>query len=31
MDSLTPPELPHQETAGSPLFPVTIETPSPYK
>ena len=31
MDSLTPPELPHQETPQSPLFPVTIETPSPYE
>ena len=31
MDSLAPPKLPHQETLQSPLFPVTIETPSPYK
>ena len=31
MDSLAPPELLHQETPGSPLFPVTIETPSPYE
>ena len=31
MDSLAPPELPHQETPGSPSFPVTIETPSPYE
>ena len=31
MDSLTPPQLPHQETPGSPSFPVTIETPSPYE
>ena len=31
MDSLAPPKLPHQETPGSPSFPVTIETPSPYK
>ena len=31
MDSLAPPELPHQETPGSPSFPVTVETPSPYE
>ena len=31
MDSLTPPKLPHQETPQSPLFPITIETPSPYE
>ena len=31
MDSLAPPQLPHQETPGSPSFPVTIETPSPYE
>ena len=31
MDSLAPPELPHQETPGSPSFPITIETPSPYE
>ena len=31
MDSLTLPELPHQETPGSPSFPVTVETPSPYE
>ena len=31
MDSLAPPELPYQETLQSPLFPVTIETPSPYE
>ena len=31
MDSLAPPELPHQGTPGSPSFPITIETPSPYK
>ena len=31
MDSLAPPKLPHQETPGSPLFPVTVETPSPYE
>jgi hypothetical protein len=31
MDSLAPPELPHQEAPQSPLFPVTIETPSPYE
>ena len=31
MDSLAPPEPPYQETLQSPLFPVTIETPSPYK
>ena len=31
MYSLAPPKLPHQETPGSPSFPVTIETPSPYK
>ena len=31
MDSLAPPELPHQEILQSPLFPVTIETPSPYE
>ena len=31
MDSLAPPELPHQETSGSPSFPITIETPSPYE
>ena len=31
MDSLAPPKLPYQETLQSPLFPVTIETPSPYE
>ena len=31
MDSLAPPKLLHQETPGSPLFPITIETPSPYE
>ena len=31
MDSLAPLELPYQETLQSPLFPVTIETPSPYE
>ena len=31
MDSLAPPEPPYQETLQSPLFPITIETPSPYK
>ena len=31
MDSLAPPEPPYQETLQSPLFPVTIETPSPYE
>ena len=31
MDSLAPPKLPHQETPGSPSFPVTVETPSPYE
>ena len=31
MDSLAPPELPYQETLQSPLFLVTVETPSPYK
>ena len=31
MDSLVPPELPHQGTPGSPSFPVTIETPSLYE
>ena len=31
MDLLTPPELPHQETPGSPSFPITVETPSPYE
>ena len=31
MDSLTPPELPHSGTPGSPSFPVTVETPSPYE
>ena len=31
MDSLAPPELPHRETPGSPSFPVTVETPSPYE
>ena len=31
MDFLAPPELPHQETPQSPLFPITIETPSPYE
>ena len=31
MDSLALPELPHQETLQSLLFPVTIETPSPYE
>ena len=31
MDSLAPPEPPFQETLQSPLFPVTIETPSPYE
>ena len=31
MDSLAPPELPHQETPGSPSFPITVETPSPYE
>ena len=31
MDSLAPPELPHQETLVSPSFPITIETPSPYE
>ena len=31
MDSLAPPELPRQETPGSPSFPVTVETPSPYE
>ena len=31
MDLLAPPELPHQETLGSPSFPVTVETPSPYE
>ena len=31
MDSLAPPELPHSETPGSPSFPVTVETPSPYE
>ena len=31
MDSLTPPEFPYQETLQSPLFPVTMENPSPYE
>ena len=31
MDSLAPPNLPYQETLQSPLFPVTVETPSPYE
>ena len=31
MDSLVPPKLPYQETPGSPSFPITIETPSPYE
>ena len=31
MDSLAPPKLPHQETPQSPSFPITVETPSPYK
>ena len=31
MDSLTPPKLPHSGTPGSPSFPVTIETLSPYE
>ena len=31
MNFLAPSELPHQETLQSSLFPVTIETPSPYK
>ena len=31
MDSLTPPESPYQETLQSPLFPVTVEVPSPYE
>ena len=31
MDSLAPPKLPHQETPGSPSFPVTVETPSLYE
>ena len=31
MDSLAPPELPHQGTPGSPSFPVTIKTLSPYE
>ena len=31
MNFLAPSELPHQETLQSPLFPVTIETPSPYE
>ena len=31
MDSLAPPKLPHQETPGSPSFPITIETPSSYE
>ena len=31
MDSLAPPKLPHQETPGSPSFPITVETPSPYE
>ena len=31
MDSLVPPELPYSGTPGSPLFPVTVETPSPYE
>ena len=31
MDSLAPPELPYQETLQSPLFPITVETPSPYE
>ena len=31
MDSLALPELPYQETLQSPLFPITVETPSPYE
>ena len=31
MDSLAPPKLPHQGTPGSPSFPITVETPSPYE
>ena len=31
MDSLAPPELPHSGTPGSPSFPVTVKTPSPYE
>ena len=31
MDSLAPPDLPHRETPGSPSFPITVETPSPYE
>ena len=31
MDSLAPPDLPHQETPGSPSFPITVKTPSPYE
>ena len=31
MDLLVLPKLPHQETPGSPSFPVTVETPSPYE
>ena len=31
MDSLVPPEPPYRETLQSPLFPITIETPSPYE
>ena len=31
MDSLAPPELPRQGTPGSPSFPITVETPSPYE
>ena len=31
MDSLAPPELPHQETPGSPSFPITVKTLSPYE
>ena len=31
MDSLAPPGLPHSGTPGSPSFPITVETPSPYE
>ena len=31
MDSLVPPDLPHPGTPGSPSFPITVETPSPYE
>ena len=31
MDSLAPSKLPYQETLQSPLFPVMVETPSPYE